>query len=105
MQMNIELHETVERLVAYFSKYGDQSWAKDGAQAAREWLRLLQQDTPNIVEVRLLLSTLESGAAEGGSAWEEMLVLAQRWSRSLVAPPQSTPPASSTIGGEPGHDV
>jgi hypothetical protein len=72
------------KMERYYERFGGQAWAEKGKLVAHEWLRLLSQDRPDLAEVRGLLETLQEGAVDGGSAWDEMHIFAKKWAREIA---------------------
>jgi len=70
------------KLTDYFRRFGDQPWARRGAEAAQDWARLLNQTDVDPADISRLIVTLEAGASDGGSAWEELLISVKIWARS-----------------------
>jgi hypothetical protein len=75
---------TAAKLATYFDRFSNQAWGRTGASAARECMRLQDQIQPDTADVRRLLSTLEEGVADGGSAWDELLVSVRMWAREIA---------------------
>ncbi len=75
--------DTATKLTGYFRRFSDQPWAQRGAEVAQEWSHLLEQIHPDPAEIDRLVSTLEEGSRDGGSAWDEMLGSVKAWARHL----------------------
>jgi hypothetical protein len=49
---------------------------------ARQWLRLMREESPNLEQVNALMAVLERH--DGGTAWQEMQLFARKWKETIL---------------------
>jgi hypothetical protein len=82
----MEPQDVAELLVKYYDRLVAESKHPEdwtfAADTAKWWLRLVNQETPDLNEVNNLMDVLNSH--ELGTGWQEMRIFARAWQSRLL---------------------
>lgn len=89
MKPSHEMRQGAEDAIQYYERLVSnqvpgQNWAL-GLFMAKQWYRMLQEEKPNLEEVRLFLVALNNDVGTGscgGSGWHSMAIDVRNWLKS-----------------------